>query len=341
MRKLESIYRAMNWDDEKYSGMIRQVSKNTKDSRMFCMLPGENTLAALKRIFHIQEIIFDEKFQEACSGSGQEERRIATLHSSSLCALLFFYNVTKEHPLKIEIAGIGEVDFFDVIFEYQNSVIEDANPSNMDVTLLGACGDKQVILFLESKFSEYITGVQKRLNINSAYLKEEISKPLYENWLWDKADELNGKEFSVSIQDSLAYLGGLKQMISHYVGVRKFERGILKLKQGQSAGKDLHDVQNNAAKQSVQEKLRNYALEGDTIIVLGSIVFDVYDKDEKHKELQEYGILYDKLMKQISAVAGQSGSCIHVLENFYTYQQLFENKKGWLTKQIYDFYFDK
>lgn len=341
MRKLESIYRAMNWDAEKYSGMIRPVSENTKDSRMFCTLPEEDTLAALKRIFHIQEEIFDDKFQEACSGSGQEERRIATLHSSSLCALLFFYNVTKEHPMKMEIAGIGEAEFFDVIFEYQNSVIEDANPSNMDVTLLGKCGDKQVILFLESKFSEYITGVQKRLNINDAYLKEEISKPLYENWLWDKADEWNGKEFSVSIQDSLAYLGGLKQMISHYVGVRKFERGVLKLKQGQSAGKDLYDVQNNVAKQAVQEKLRNYALEGDTIIALGSIVFDVYENDEKHKELQEYGILYKKLMEQISDVAMQSGSSIYVLDDFCTYQQLFENKKGWLAEQIYDFYFDK
>ena len=308
---------------------------------MFCVLPGEDTLAALKRIFHIKEKIFDEKFQEACSGSGQEERRIATLHSSSLCALLFFYNVTKEHPLKIEIAGIGEVDFFDAIFEYQNSVIEDANPSNMDVTLLGKCGNKQVILFLESKFSEYITGVQKRLNINGAYLKEEISKSLYEKWLWDKADDLSGKEFTVSIQDSLAYLGGLKQMISHYVGVRKFERGILKLKQGQSAGKDLYDVQNNVAKQTVQEKLRNYALEGDTIIVLGSIAFDVYGNDEKHKELQEYGIFYKNLMEQISDVAVQSGSSIYVLENFYTYQQLFKNKKEWLTEQIYGFYFDR
>ena len=35
-------------------------------------------------------------------------------------------------------------------------------------------------------------------------------------------------------------------MISHYVGVRKFERGIQKLKQGRCAGKDLYNVVNNA-----------------------------------------------------------------------------------------------
>lgn len=70
-------------------------------------------------------------------------------------------------------------------------------------------------------------------------------------------------------------------------------------------------------------------------------MFDVYNNDETHKELREYGVLYDKLMKHISEDAMQSGSDIYVLENFYTYQQLFKNKKGWLTEKIYDFYFDK
>lgn len=339
MRKLESIYKTMRWDDEAVCGMTQLVTENTKDSRVFCRLPGEDTLTVLKRVFHIEETIFDEKFQQACSGSGQEERRISTLHSSSLCALLFFYDVTKEHPLKMEVNGVGEVIFYDAIFEYQNCVIEDANPSNMDVTLLGKCQGKNVILFLESKFSEYITGVQKSLNINCAYLKEEISRPLYEKWQWSKKDELDGKEFSVSVSESPVYLGGLKQMISHYVGVRKFERGIQNLKKGQNAGKDLYDVQNNTSKQSVQEKLRNYALEGETIIVLGSIIFDVYANDETHKELQEYGILYKKLMEQISEVATQSGSDIHILNYFYTYQEIFKNKREWLTKQIYNFYF--
>lgn len=338
MRKLESIYKTMGWDSEKYCGITKLSAENTKDSRMFCLLPEEDTLSALKRVFHIEENIFDEKFRQACSGSGQEERRIATLHSSSLCALLFFYNITKK-PLKIEIEGVGEVEFFDAIFEYQNCVIENANPSNMDVTLLGKCQDKNVILFLESKFSEYITGAQKSLNIKNAYLQEEISKPLYENWQWNKEEDSNDKDFSVSVSESPVYLGGLKQMISHYVGVRKFERGIQKLKQGQNADKDLHNIQNDAAKQSVQEKLRNYALEGETIIALGSIIFDVYANDETHRELQEYGTLYKDLMKQISEVSAQSGSGIYILENFYTYQQLFRNKKEWLTKQVYDFYF--
>ena len=338
MRKLEAIYKAMKWDSEAYLAMTHPVTKKTKDSRMFCKLGKEDTLTALKRVFKIEESVFYEKFQQACSGSGQEERRISTLHSSSLCALLFFYNVTEEHPLKIDINGIGEVTFVDSIFEYQNCVIEDANPSNMDVTLMGRCQDKNVICFLESKFSEYITDLQKSLNISSAYLKEDISKPLYENWQWDKKDK-SEKEFSVSVLECPAYLGGLKQMISHYVGVRKFESGIHKLKQAQSASKDLYNVVTNVKKQSVQEKLRNFALERETVIALGSIIFDVYENDESHTELQEYEVLYKKLMKQISEVSERCGSDIHILDDFYTYQQLFKNTRKWMKKQIYNFYF--
>ena len=116
MRKLESIYKAMKWDSVDYINTTVLTSKNNKDSRAFCLLPEEDTLTALKRVFSIKDCNFDEKFGQACSGSGQEERRISTLHSSSLCALLFFYNVTEKHPLKIEIKNVGEVAFFDVIF---------------------------------------------------------------------------------------------------------------------------------------------------------------------------------------------------------------------------------
>ena len=35
--------------------------------------------------------LFKEKFAQSCRGSGQELKRIATLHSSSLCTLLFFF----------------------------------------------------------------------------------------------------------------------------------------------------------------------------------------------------------------------------------------------------------
>ncbi|MEE1086554.1 MAG: hypothetical protein U0L05_05250 [Schaedlerella sp.] len=339
MRKLESIYKTMNWYEADYVKMTTLTSQSNKDSRTFCLAPKESTLDALKRVFCIDTNDFDEKYKQACSGSGQEERRIATLHSSSLCALLFFYNLSEENPLTIYVDGLGDVSFIDAIFEYQNCVIENANPSNMDVTLLGKCNGKKVILFLESKFSEYITGTQKKLNINQAYLSEEISKNIYEKWQWDINLMENEKEFSISISDMDAYLGGLKQMISHYVGVRKFERGICKLKNGMSSDKDLYSVANNPKKQAEQERLRNYALGEEVVIVLGSILFDIYEDDGQHQELQKYEELYVKLMRQLSEDVARCKSDIVVLENFYTYQDLFKDKKQRTTREIYKFYF--
>lgn len=339
MRKIESVYKAMKWDDKKYIKMTMLTSQSNKDSRAFCVASGENTLVTLKKVFGITSSAFDVKFEQACSGSGQEERRIVTLHSSSLCALLFFYNLSEENPLTIYVDGIGDVSFMDAIFEYQNCVIEKANPSNIDVTLLGKCNGKKVIMFLESKFSEYIMGTQKKLNINQAYLSEEISKNLYEKWQWDINLTENEKEFSISVSGKDAYLGGLKQMISHYVGVRKFERGICKLKNGLSADKDLYSVTNNQKKQVEQERLRNYALGEEVVIVLGSILFDIYENDKQHQELQKYEELYVKLMRQLSEDAARCKSDIVVLENFYTYQELFKDKKQRTTKEIYKFYF--
>ena len=42
---------------------------------------------------------FAKKFQMACSGTGDELKKITTLHSSSLCALLFFFNVDNKNLL--------------------------------------------------------------------------------------------------------------------------------------------------------------------------------------------------------------------------------------------------
>lgn len=45
---------------------------------------------------------FLEKFNMSCSGTGDEIKKITTLHSSSLCALLFFFNVREYNKLIFE-----------------------------------------------------------------------------------------------------------------------------------------------------------------------------------------------------------------------------------------------
>ena len=76
--------------------------------------------------------VFIKKFEMSCSGTGGELKKITTLHSSSLCALLFFFNVDNM-PLKMR--GLENCEFTQSFFEFKNKVIR--YPSNIDVVLLG------------------------------------------------------------------------------------------------------------------------------------------------------------------------------------------------------------
>lgn len=136
----------------------------------------------------------------------------------------FFY-VSENNPLCIK--GLDEYEFTKSIFEFKNKVIK--KPSNVDVVLLGKNkSDENVILFLESKFSEYITGItktEKKYEVGKSYFDKDkeacYSYPIYISSFADKLlrfDESNHKLYA----DSDKYIEGIKQMISHYYGVRNF-----------------------------------------------------------------------------------------------------------------------
>ena len=64
-----------------------------------------------------------------------------------------------------------KVRFTESLFEYKSPVLN--NPSNMDIVLLGKEDDQDVILFLESKFSEhYIYASSIRRGISCQYLDD-------------------------------------------------------------------------------------------------------------------------------------------------------------------------
>lgn len=181
----------------------------------------------LAEIFGIANLeLFKDKFHMSIGGSGQELKRIATVHSSSLCALLFFYGVSKSNPYELNIAGIDYV-FTESYFEYQNTVIEGRNPSNMDVVLIGKekkTGLKTVF-FIESKFSEYYERTGKQFNISTEYLKDKYGEGIYKSGCLEKMgisliERAGEPEFSIDSENS-CYLEGIKQMVSHFIGVVK------------------------------------------------------------------------------------------------------------------------
>lgn len=232
----------------------------SKDSYTF-RANGKNACDTLADVFGLQPNAqtFKEKFCQACCGNGQEESRITRLHSSALCALLFFYNVTENNRLTLTLDG-REVAFDRSYFEYKNTVIKGRKPSSVDVVLTGKDkSGKSVVLFLESKFAEYYYSSKcKHTGISTQYLHNEYSKPLYDGVIKGMGIRIEdgGSEYFSLVSNESVYLEGIKQMISHYVGVRNLLCGKV--------------CDESPAHQAVSKAI----IDNEADVILGEIVFD-------------------------------------------------------------------
>lgn len=280
---------------------------------------------------------FLTKYGMATSGSGGEGNRITTLHSSSLCALLHFYNIDNK-PLTIAFdtykkgkTNRREVTFTKSFFEYKNIVIN--NPSNMDVVLLGEDKNgEKVILFLESKFSEYYMSASSVLHdISEEYEKNDYSKPLYEELRKEDKMHLERKDdkkgyFKLESED-MFYIGGIKQMISHYVGVM-------------NAIKDGPDEKENPNK--YYENLNKKLGEEKTKVILGEIIFDnrignLYFRSNPEKGCADiYKEKYNILAKKIGKLQ-EDNDRFEIIENVLSYS-LFKEFKDRLDPNVRKFY---
>ena len=266
------------------------IIKKSVNSFSFVDKNHEDKEKILANIFDITDKeLFAEKLCMACSGSGQELRRITTLHSSSLCALLFFYNVTEANPLTIDEVGT----FTDSVFEFQSPVIN--NQSNMDVVLIGKDNvGKDILLFLESKFSEYINDTTTALKISEAYKGNEYSENIYvEDCLKDLDIGITKSEngyFTITSTDK-CYLGGIKQMISHYIGIR-----------------NLLDCKKTVQKCEYQNRVHE-KIDSGAKIYLGEILFDHvigdFEIGKGNKCFADYSKKYNKLAGKLNRAIGQ------------------------------------
>lgn len=275
-----------------YNAKYQKHSKNS-----YCFAGESNKEKLIAKIFNIKDFeLFQKKYTMATNGSGEEERKITTLHSSSLCALLHFYNVTEQNPLTLEFETDKKirrvVKFTESFFEYKSRVIH--NPSNMDVVLLGKEKDQDVVLLLESKFSEYFLGASSVLHkISNQYVENEYSAVLYDDYSLEKIGLRKKPDgegfFKLESLDTQFYIGGIKQMISHYTGVMNALDG--------------NHYYENGNKSYVQEKVDNAIDNKNAIIILGEIVFDsIIGKLELRQNVtcgNAYGEKYNALALQI------------------------------------------
>lgn len=254
--------------------------------------------ADLIHLFGLNRKSFPTKFDEATDGDGQEARRIRTLHSSSLISLLCFYDVSALKPLRLTVDG-RTVSFTTPCFEVKNPVGIDesgqTHNSNIDVVLLGADleSGKPVVLFLESKFSEYLTwGKYSKI---STRVYEKIYSLLSESGCLEqmglKIDD-NAEEEGYSVLSSIKgrtrhYAGGIKQMVSHFLGV-----------------------------QNVANDYRDSGYD----VYLGEILYSFPDSiDNNHDKFEDYCQLYGTLAKGLNGLADN----FKVVEQCFTYQDVF------------------
>ncbi len=269
---------------------------------------------SLIEIFGIKnEELFREKYNQAINGDGNEKRRINVLHSSSLAALLFFYGIDENHPLKLEIEG-DDYTFDRSYFEVK-TVVDGTHQSNMDVVLEGKnVQGESVALFLECKFSEYLNSgkyagisaeVYKQAYTDLGLFKSSTLEPIM-------AKENNGK-LELMTSKPYHYCAGIKQMISHYMGVRNYaERGDDALDE-KSQFKDKHP----------------------DVILLGEILFKF---DEKVDPKGKYGIYaedYRKLAKTINEK--NTVKKLRMLNDILCYQDIENRTLDVRVKRFYQY----
>jgi hypothetical protein len=186
--------------------------KNKRSSNSFSFKSDDD-------IFNYFEIDKNKDFETVTNGEGNEKEKIRALHSSALASFLLFSKIRDDNKLTID--GIA---YNKVYFEVESEVID--HPSSIDVLL---CSEKNDLLYLECKFSEYYLYAGACKDISSKYLEsKEISSELYSRMVkMSKAHleivEDNDNTFSLEGKCGLKhyYCEGIKQMISHIVGVSK------------------------------------------------------------------------------------------------------------------------
>ncbi len=283
--------------------------KESVNSFSFC---GEgNKCELLQHVFNINNL--EGKYLEAVSGDGHEEKRITVLHSSSLAALLFFHGISHDNPMSMVLDG-DKYTFTDVHFECK-TVVCGSHKSNMDVVLVGHSEKYgKTVLFLECKFSEYLnTG--KYVGICSNVYKDTYEKlGLFDGAITNmKAKCMDDEDTFELVQCApYQYCAGIKQLISHYMGIRNLMKGGYK-----------------------SEDEKDFSLDfTPNKVLLAEVLFRFTDKIDNKNRLKEYGKAYQELAVAINKLS--ENGVFHMVSECLTYDYLLKDSA--LPSRIKDFY---
>ena len=301
-------YFQLNWQEfliNKYKN-IRHTPYRDDSSVNSLSFNNKDSIATSFELSSSDKKLFSKHIRSADS-------RICTLHSSALLPLLLFYSVNQT---PIEIDGI---EYDEVYFEVPNKVFDKSRPSKIDVALVSK--SSETILYLESKFTEYLSG--KSSNSFSKNYELFVKKVLKEQPV-----EKDGKLYirgKVGNKE-IIYGEGIKQIIAHFIGVCK-------------GGTD---------KNSVKKYITN-----NYTVLLGCIVY------KWNNRFDDYNGLYEIVAKSLNSLLRKNertgkGSDVKqnnvnsillgapqkfsVIEKLLTYQELIEKNKNKFNPHVLEFY---
>ena len=290
-------------------------------SKSFKCEDGEDVFGTIQRIFGINESARG-LFEAATSGDGNEKSRILTLHSSSLLAFLCFNGVAN-HPITID--GIV---YDEVMFEVKNDVIDASlgKPSNIDVLLMG--DNRKKLLFLESKFTEYLSGGKVTLSnkYRDLYIKlQKLNLPFnikFINVLQESDNSHKEPDIKEGIrlyteEKTSEYLYGIKQAFSHLLGI--------------ATGPAKKQTKGN-------EDYTRSLLENADEIKFASIVFNCdNDKFEKYDDLYKSVFENSDVIKDtIKDVLKKRELKLTIVPHLLQYQEVFQ--ANFLHDKVREFY---
>ena len=314
VRKLASAF----GEGEVISTKDRGSHKESEWSKSFKCEDGEDVFGTIQRIFGINESARG-LFEAATSGDGNEKPRILTLHSSSLLAFLCFNGVAN-HPITID--GIV---YDEVMFEVKNDVIDASlgKPSNIDILLMG--DNRKKLLFLESKFTEYLSGGKvtpspDRYETFYTKLTKKFECPFSAGYVTvnSKTDESQKTQYSLyTDKEPSQFLEGIKQAFSHLLGI--------------ATGPAKKQTKGN-------EDYTRSLLENADEIKFASIVFNC-----DNKKFDDYKILYESvfensevILETIKEVLPKSEIKLTIVPKLLQYQKVFQDNN--LSDEVRNFY---
>ena len=322
-KKIGDVYETLHWDKLSSKQFPVESRTNSKGEISSYQLSVDNPYdynelaKGLCEIFDIEyDKVFIKAFSKACTGKGSEGMKIRTLHSSSLCAFLHFYNISENNPAKLMIDGDSYV-FENVTFEVKNRVISAVAPSCIDIALLGyreGDQEKKVVLFLESKFLEYIRDTGRKTVVSENYRnpnKCECGSLIYNrlnecDYIVENKDK---KAFYIKTSDNrMCYLDGIKQLISHYIGIYNLMKDADNLND-----KKYYLQSDDKVEMDIKKAIRN----PDTLILLGEVIFS---KDIGKEYFIDYSKRYSNLSHLLNDITKEK-TRLKVLNKLIEYDQ--------------------